>query len=206
MPETAATITAEKLAQLTGFSIDDLAKLSRKGHLPRHRAGLYEQNLAIPGCFRAYKEIVSGAGGLPIYDNMSACAASTGLPLSIIRQAKKGGCPAFRSNRVVLAKLLKWLFSNNGEDQNWGDRLKKAQALREELRLEKDKGESLNKAEAQFAISKAMNALFDGLDRFANVEGPPDLKGMEEAACQKIILRAIEKLKEDFLAQLKEIG
>ena len=81
--------------------------------------------------------------GLPIYDSIASCANAVGIPVPVLRKAKKSGCPAFRSNRVHLGELLPWLFAQ-GEDSavgNWADALVEAKAKRERLKLEREKGE-----------------------------------------------------------------
>lgn len=55
-----------------------------------------------------------------VYPSMQALSAATGIPVPVIRRAKKSGCPAFHaSNRVNFRVLLRWLFETqqdgNGE-------------------------------------------------------------------------------------------
>lgn len=46
------------------------------------------------------------------FDSLRSAAASLKLPLRVLKIAKQEGCPAFRSNRVYEAELLKWLEDN----------------------------------------------------------------------------------------------
>ena len=48
---------------------------------------------------------------LPIYDSMQQCSAATFIPLSVLKNAKRRGCDAFRANRVYLGLLLRWIFT-----------------------------------------------------------------------------------------------
>jgi hypothetical protein len=50
-----------------------------------------------------------------VADSMSAAAGRTGIPIGVIRAAKRGGCDAFRGSRVNLARLREWLVSAEKE-------------------------------------------------------------------------------------------
>src|SRR5689334_19733891 len=126
MPEAVATISADQLSKLTGFSIAELVSLARQGYFPRAKSGQYEQNKAIPGCFRAYADKLKEGGKLPIYQSMLECETQTGIPHSVLRTARKESAESFRAHRILLGPLLKWIFSQSGDDINWGERLKKA--------------------------------------------------------------------------------
>jgi hypothetical protein len=46
-----------------------------------------------------------------LFPSMKACAGATGIPMHVLSQAKKDGCPAFHaSNRVDLKLFLSWIF------------------------------------------------------------------------------------------------
>ena len=204
MPEVLATITAEKLAQLTGFSVVELAKLAAQGYFPRSRGGLYEQNRVIPGCFRACQERLKQGAGLPTYQSMAECATQTGIPRSILKEARKHSPESFRSHRIQLGALLRWIFSQNGDDENWGERLKKAQALREEIRLAKDKQQALDKGEATTAIAKAVSVFFAALDRHSD-EMPAILQGMDAAAIKAQLSANAEGIKTQLRSALEKL-
>lgn len=73
---------------------------------------------------------------LPTYDSIGACTAATGIPLPVLKEAKKSGCPAFRNTRVELEPLLRFLFQRDTEPGvDWKTRLLAAQAKLEELKL-----------------------------------------------------------------------
>lgn len=67
------------------------------------------------------------------YDSLKAAAAGLKLPLRVIQHAKNNGCPAFRSNRVYGAELLRWL-EKNGTGDTEGTTDPKTEKLREEIR------------------------------------------------------------------------
>ena len=54
--------------------------------------------------------------GLPIYESIRQASGSTGVPVAIWRDAKRRGCPAFKSgNRIDLGLFLLWHFTNSGD-------------------------------------------------------------------------------------------
>ena len=45
------------------------------------------------------------------FDSIGQAAGATGIPLAILRWAKKEGCSAFKGSRFYLPEFLKWYFS-----------------------------------------------------------------------------------------------
>ena len=45
------------------------------------------------------------------FDSMRSAASGAGIPLSVLRSAKRAGCPAFRNTRVFLLEFVAWYFS-----------------------------------------------------------------------------------------------
>lgn len=43
------------------------------------------------------------------FDSMAAAASVLGIDIEVLREAKRQGCPAFRSGRVYREELLSWL-------------------------------------------------------------------------------------------------
>ena len=43
------------------------------------------------------------------FDSIAAAAAALGIDIEELREAKREGCPAFRSGRVYRDELLTWL-------------------------------------------------------------------------------------------------
>ena len=92
---------------------------------------------------------------------MAACAGATGIPLAVLRQAKRAGCPAFdQASRVHLGSLLVWLFAdeNAGTGIDWHGRWKRAQALGMEQRVAKERGELFDLAFLLGKIHEAAGA------------------------------------------------
>jgi hypothetical protein len=188
-----ATIAADKLSQLTGFSLIELAGLARKGYFPKANDGLYEQTRSIQGCFLAYKDRLQAAGTLPQYESMGQCSAATGIPHSVLKAAKKKS-GAFKAHRIFLEPLLKWIFSKESDGTDWGERFKRAQALIEEHKLAERDHKILNKDDATFAASKIMALLFASLDRRSD-QMPAILQGMNAPQIKEKLAQADGLLK-----------
>jgi hypothetical protein len=47
---------------------------------------------------------------------MAAAAGACGIPIAVLKRAKKAGCAAFQHGRVDLAAFLKWHFSRGATD------------------------------------------------------------------------------------------
>ena len=208
MPEAAPvtpTITGDQLAKLTGFSVGELNALARKGYFPRPKNGAFEQLKVIPGCFKAYRDKLQEC--LPtLFESMGQCSERTGIPHSVLAEAKKES-DAFKAHRIQLIPLLRWLFADdeNGEAVNWGERLKKVQALRQEIALEKDKDRAISKDDAAFATNRAMSLLFSALDRRSNIDLPPALRGLTETDIQKRLVESDEALKKIVRDELSKL-
>jgi hypothetical protein len=192
MPE--PTISAEQLSRLSGFTIIDLVGLSRQGYFPRARDGVYEQNKAIPGCFKACQEKLKERSGLPTYQSMAECATQTGIPRSVLKAARKESAESFRAHRILLGPLLKWIFSRDGDGVDWGLRDKRATALIKEHALEKVRDKTLDKGEVTFGLHKVMALLFATLDKASDTL-PAILGGMDASGIKFKLTESNEALK-----------
>jgi hypothetical protein len=94
---------------------------------------------------------------------MAACSGATRIPLAVLRQAKRAGCPAFdQANRVRLDLLLQWLFGREGDSlkgTDWSARLKRSQALRSELETAKRRGELVDAVQLGAALMRGGHAM-----------------------------------------------
>ncbi len=95
MPEP-GTITASQLARLAGLSERHLRRHAADGWLPRPVKNVYPLVPAIQGLLRYYRERDRDLGVQDEYDNFTACAAATGIPIAALRRAQRRGCPACR--------------------------------------------------------------------------------------------------------------
>jgi hypothetical protein len=116
-------LTPEERALLDATKPDRL-KLARKTSLEKKFAAgarLSTDQLALIGVgdeAAAQDRLIPrpAANGLPVYDSMEQCGAAAGIPLLILKTAKRNGCSAFRSNRVFLGEFLAWHFTQENKD------------------------------------------------------------------------------------------
>jgi hypothetical protein len=188
-----------ELAQLTGVSPGQIAVAVRTGFVAPAQRGRYQLGPALVGLI---KFLNARVGTLPTYDNVEQCASATGIPVSVIKQARRskqlgpvGGIP--------LAPLLKVLFEEHGE--NWAEMQNKFSALREKGRYEQEAGELLPKTDVARAIAKGTALLFGLIDRQATLEFPPMLVGLNERECQNVLVTGAESLKANFKNELDHL-
>jgi hypothetical protein len=169
MPDEPQTISPEKLATLTGFTIPELAAFSRRGFFTKTKSGGYPMLEAVTGCFKAYQELRKEAGTLPTYESMPQCTGATGIPTSVLKKAKRSGCAAFKTgSRIALGPLIKWLFDGGGDSTDWKDHYNKFHALREEVAHKRESGVTiLFSAVIQFLGDLIHSFFFGELDRLA---------------------------------------
>ena len=154
-------------------------------------------------------------GLMDVAESMPQASASWGIPLAILKSAKKSGCPAFLSgNRIRLATFIRWYFENlaptNGEEPpegmaNWREALNRVQTKREEIRLAKDRGEVVDFNEARRQASEAAALYFAALERVCR-EMPPALKGLDEISILKKLEARVEEVRNELNKAFEEVG
>src|SRR6185503_7452634 len=82
-------------------------------------------------------------------------------------------------------------------------RLLRAAADREELRLAKERGETLDKDKVGLAIRQCVSAFWHALDRAAELDLPPVLKGKDEAAIRDELKATVARMKKTIFAELE---
>lgn len=140
---------------------------------------------------------------------MGACCASTGFPLTILKDAKRAGCPAFRWNRVYLVALLKWMNARaaaGGENVNWDERMKRAAALKAELDLEEASKELVKRSEVRATMDHIASRAMAVLTTKFESELPPKQDGFpaaEIASMNRAALREVRTImaSEDLYAE-----
>lgn len=148
----------------------------------------------------------SDAPPLPIYDSISAAAAATHIPETLIKRAKRAGCAAFRSNRVDLAKLLEWIFAQGESGENWIEFRAKYAALNEKLEHDERAGQLVEKEPTARGIHAAEAVFFGALDRIFLSTLPPFLAGLDEFQVRQRIAPEVETLKATLRAELATLA
>lgn len=136
---------------------------------------------------------------LPIYSSLGECAGATGIPLPLLKQSKKSGCPAFKWNRVDLAEFLKWCFSperDGADGVDWSNELRKWMAKRQKIAYDKDARLVIDLNAARDDINLGISILFSELERVFGAELPAALKGQNEIAIRDRSIAEIERIKE----------
>lgn len=143
----------------------------------------------------------------PIYDTLGQCASMAKVPVAILKEAKKLGCPAFKHGRVYFEEFLPWMFATLMDDKatDWGAELKRAQAMRERIKLAEDDGRVVDRTTVSDGIAKAVGILFGELDRVFTSELPTRGKGMDELGLRKLSLTEIEKIKDSMRKELEPL-
>lgn len=149
--------------------------------------------------------------GLPTYDSFEQCASATGIPVSVIKQAKAkdaryNGCPAFNSNRVYLRPLLGWYFNEFTPDLllDWGNRDKKAAAEIKEEKLKQIRKESIKFSDIQTIHPQLMHTLFDMLHTEFAAELPPTIVGRQEREVSELCRKKIERIRTRLTEMLRD--
>ena len=140
----------------------------------------------------------------PVCDSMAQAAESTGIPLSILKTAKRNGCPAFQYGRVDLGDFLRWFFAQDTEhDVDWTKRDKRASALTKEAKLEETRDHLCDVSiVTQFIHDLVANCFFGELERQAH-EYPSTLKGKNEVAIHEECIKQMESAKKTLRLRLE---
>jgi hypothetical protein len=145
---------------------------------------------------------------LPIYDSMQACHAATGIPLRAMKHAKKHGSDAFRSNRVDLGRLIRWLFAQGDDDSgiDWNQELAKEKAKREKIKRLLDEKRVIDRDISRQLIQSGVSIIFTELERIFLAELPGAAKGMDERGIKGKAETAIEDLRKSLTQKFDRIG
>lgn len=121
------------------------------------------------------------------FDGLSSCSGVTGIPLAVLKRAKRAGCPAFSNTRVELVPLLTWLFSSDAESGvDWPAKFKEFQARREELKFEREKDELVPVSDVREQDAAACSRWNTERVRVEQ-EWPPRLAGKDVPECRTIL-------------------
>ena len=121
-----------------------------------------------------------------VVENQRAAAGRCGCSVEDVKLAKAMGCDAFLpSNRIVTSKLSAFIRSpeflasktESDEGQDWGARLTKAKAQREEFKLKRERGQAWDSEQMRALISAGDRAMLDSLRKWLEGEQPPLVQG-----------------------------
>jgi hypothetical protein len=190
----AATLTGAKIITLTGITTGVFAEAAKSGALKRLKGGVYDSTATLAGLVRYLHE---RQNSLPVYDSVAQCSAATGIPEGVIKMVRRKSKEGFAGQRVHLGPVLRSIFAvGEGEmESDWKGLKMKYEALLTEIELKEAQDETLDKDATGSAIKRCMALLFATLDRGAEIELPPALKGLDEAAARDVLVGYILKMK-----------
>ena len=140
---------------------------------------------------------------IPMFSSMSHCSEGTGIPMAVLKAARREGCTAFSFGRIDLAEFTRWWFAKDQENAiDWTKRNKRAEALTRELKLQNERDQVVDvPLTTRFVQNLVGNIFFGELDRLAH-ECPSTLKAKTEVQifeeCEKQIT-AIKRALRDSL-------
>jgi len=128
-----------------------------------------------------------------IYDSIQQCSAAEAIPASVLKWAKKKGCPAFDHSRVNVRMFNEW-FHNQGEvGKNWKEEYEEYRAKREKHKFKREDGECILTDDA----IEAGKELFGILQKVFGMKHPSELpsrlRGLDDLAMRKILMDAYEQ-------------
>ena len=132
---TPGTITDTQLARLTGLTERRLRQLANEGWLPKPTERRYPLVEAISGLLRYYREQVENPTVRDVYPSFEACAAGTGIPVALLKRAKRQGCPALSGNQVEMEPVLRWWYAAGKEKAADYDRERAEQLMLQNHKL-----------------------------------------------------------------------
>lgn len=180
-----------------GVRLDALAQAIKEGFVKANAKKRYPVGTAIKGLFAYYQ---SRCERLPIYENVHQCHHATGIPLSVIKSARRLSKTG-EGNRIGLEALLKAIFTERKEE-DWRALREKSDALRAQAELHEVQGKVLDKDEAGRAFRAAVAMFWQTLDRAAQLELPPLLKGCSEQQIRDELLSMTQQMKATIFAEL----
>lgn len=129
---------------------------------------------------------------LPVYDSMEQMSGALGIPKGILQSAKKAGCMFIVHGRCHLDVFISWFFAQNlsdDEKENWAMRNKKAVALLNECKLQKERDSVVDRALMTQMLNEVIgNCYAAELERYAK-ELPAVLKGKTETEIHAELIR-----------------
>lgn len=142
---------------------------------------------------------------MPMYDSMAQMASATGIPLSVLKEAKRMGCGFVRHGRCDLLEFVKWdwarrVAGDDADDKIWSNELNRVRTEREKIRLQIDKLEVIERNLVIRLAQDLVGSLIGELEKLAQYF-PSKLKGMTETQIFPVVTKEIGRIKTILLAK-----
>ena len=152
-------------------------------------------------------------GAFPVMQTMEMAAVAIGVPISLVKAAKRAGCKAFLvSGRTDTAILIPYLFQmlHKGSDlpdgfASWREMLEAEKAKREGIKRQQDEKSVMLTADAQRQAGEAMVMVFAELER-RDRELPPALAGLPAVEIFKRMNADTEAIRRNLKTKFEEVG
>lgn len=145
---------------------------------------------------------------LPVFDSMTQCAGATGIPLPILRRAKRAGCDAFTAgSRVALGPLLHYLFGDAASHDgvcNWSDELRKWQARRQEQAWQERAHELIERSRVITFFAALATRQKDILRQRLENELPARMAGVDPGSGRVIAKRVVDEICDEMQKAVEE--
>lgn len=144
-----------------------------------------------------------------LVENMRAAASRCGCGVEEVKLSKAMGCDAFTpNNRISVSKLSLFMESEDfkrqakesADSEDWDRRLLKAKALREEVKLKRERGDAWDAEQMRTLITAGDRAMLDSLRKWLEGEQPPLAEGKSAAQILAQNRGFLDALSEDLRA------
>jgi hypothetical protein len=103
-----------RLSRIVGLTERRLRQMSDEGVLPAPVRSRYPLAATLQALLKYYRDRWDNNPLQDRYPSFEACSKATGIPLKVLNNAKRLGCPALRRGRVELAPFLSWYYGGQG--------------------------------------------------------------------------------------------
>lgn len=188
------------MMKLTGLGIGKFQQAAKEGFISSNSKKQYPQGATLLGMI---KFLSSKAETLPSYDNVSQCSAATGIPVAVIKNTRRKSKQGFTNQMVQLGPLLRAIFESDAlENQDWKKHKEKHDALLAEIKFKDADKKTLDRDDASMAIRRGVSIIFSSLYRYAQIEWPPQLKGLVEHEISAKLTEGIRTFETEAKAEL----
>src|ERR1044072_4622106 len=163
-----------EIVTLTGVPAGKISYAVKEGFIASTVRGRYQLGPTLVGLVKFF---AARAAQLPVYDNASQCSAATGIPIPVIKQARKTKSLGHGGN-VSLATLLQVIFEQ-GADQDWPKLKAKFAALREQTRHERETGALIPQVEVAGSLRASGTSIKSILRQRLENEYPAFVSGLQ---------------------------